>query len=799
MKPLLLEIEGFGPYKGKEIIDFSGLSKSGIFLIKGPTGSGKTTIFDAMTFALYGGGSGDSEKIKNGRNDLSEWRCNQADVDTPTAVTFTFEVNGKKYRFMRKAILARKNLHEENAAVMIDEDGTEHFLLENPKSKDMTEKAIEILSLSKEQFRQVILLPQGQFERFLVANSNDKEIILSKIFDTSKWSSYANQFYEKCANRLDDLREKKKGIDGLINECCEVSDGADVTFDGPNGSISSSQDIQKITEAFEDILQKLEKDFIEFDAEKKQERLNQDRTLFEKHENIRKEKEKRANEVERLNGLTESLINKKRVCEEAVKKDDSKREMAKLSEKKGILTGKITLYENIDKKIKEYEGAKEKYKKDLKDAEIAENAEKASIEKAFEAKRKWDDAEALARELRDKYYANIYGDIASKLIEDEPCPVCGSKEHPSKAKISDDSVSESSMKAAQKDSDKAKKAWEALESDRQKIAAEKVSADSKKNESFNTLKIAESEMNSSKINLIEGIDDLSELNREINNIDKSINELLQAAEELNNNLKSADNALTKHNTELSRAKEELNNAISQLDNNIIEVDSSEFASRQAEINEKIGVYNREKTSILGKIDFLKRKLKTIEELEEEYYSNITEAESDYKFAKALRGDTGIGLQRYVLGIMFNQVIGEANHMLSKVHNGRYQLSRSDEKGAGNKRGLELIAHDSRRPDQIGRNVSMLSGGEKFLVSLALSIGMSTVARKSGIKIDALFIDEGFGTLDNNSIQDAIDVLEDVKNNNGMIGIISHVKLLEENITDQLEIIKSDEGSRIVRV
>lgn len=165
-----------------------------------------------------------------------------------------------------------------------------------------------------------------------------------------------------------------------------------------------------------------------------------------------------------------------------------------------------------------------------------------------------------------------------------------------------------------------------------------------------------------------------------------------------------------------------------------------------------------------------------------------------EFAKKLRGDSGIGLQRYVLAILFQQVIGEANRMLGKVHGGRYHLYRSDDKGKGNKRGLELKVYDNRRPDTEGRSVSMLSGGEKFLVSLALSIGMSTVAQKGGVQIEALFIDEGFGTLDDSSIHDAMEVLESVRRSSGMIGIISHVQLLESNIPTHLEVVKSGSGS-----
>ena len=177
-------------------------------------------------------------------------------------------------------------------------------------------------------------------------------------------------------------------------------------------------------------------------------------------------------------------------------------------------------------------------------------------------------------------------------------------------------------------------------------------------------------------------------------------------------------------------------------------------------------------------------------------ANYRQAEDDLNFAKKLRGDAGIGLQRYVLAILFNQVIAEANRMLAKVHGGRYHLYRSDEKGKGNKRGLELKVYDNRSPEADGRGVAMLSGGEKFLVSLALSIGMSTVAQKGGVQIEALFIDEGFGTLDDNSIHDAMDVLESVRRSSGMIGIISHVQLLESNIPTHLEVVKSDSGISI---
>ena len=144
MKPLQLKIQAFGPYVEMQTIDFEKLSENGIFLIKGPTGSGKTTIFDAMTFALYGGSSGDDSKSKVGRNDLEEWRCNQAERSLTTVVSFRFSARGKKYEFTRKLVPKRVSLSEQYSAGEIDENGVLMPFFENPKKDALTKKAEEL-------------------------------------------------------------------------------------------------------------------------------------------------------------------------------------------------------------------------------------------------------------------------------------------------------------------------------------------------------------------------------------------------------------------------------------------------------------------------------------------------------------------------------------------------------------------------------------------------------------------------------------------------------------------------------
>ena len=147
--------------------------------------------------------------------------------------------------------------------------------------------------------------------------------------------------------------------------------------------------------------------------------------------------------------------------------------------------------------------------------------------------------------------------------------------------------------------------------------------------------------------------------------------------------------------------------------------------------------------------------------------------------------------------MLSAITQEANRLLQKVHDGRYQLCRSIESsGRTRKAGLDLEVFDAYSGEK--RNVKSLSGGEKFLVALALSLGLSAVvqAQSGGIHIDALFIDEGFGSLDPASIENALDVLASVRGGSKLIGIISHVQMLQENIETTIEVCKNRTGSTL---
>jgi len=207
MRPLKLSMSAFGPFPTTETVDFRTLGESPLFLINGPTGSGKTTILDAICYALYGKTTGDEREGH-------QMRCDQAASDLLTEVTFEFQLAGKRFRIRRVPEQLRPRLKGEGFTDQkpeaqlqaIDESGETRLLVAR-KTGEATQEIQLLTGLTADQFRQVIVLPQGKFRQLLLAESADREKILSQLFETQLYKKVEERLKEKAKVIADEVKQ----------------------------------------------------------------------------------------------------------------------------------------------------------------------------------------------------------------------------------------------------------------------------------------------------------------------------------------------------------------------------------------------------------------------------------------------------------------------------------------------------------------------------------------------------------------------------------------------------------------
>lgn len=880
MKPCTVEFQAFGPYAGHELVDFEKLAARGLFLICGKTGTGKTMILDAITFALYGKSSG------HGRDDFEAMRCTNAAFDVTTYVRFTFENNGIYYRFERRLERKRKNLSASYMVWQKDENGTWTALFENAKEKMLNEKAEEIIGLSYEQFRQVIVLPQGQFEKFLTSDSADKEKILTSIFGEEKWQVVAQLMFEEATERRQQLKSLQEQIsNSLQEEACETLAELEAVIAQKKERLVTMEAAyqegacEKQIRALRDRLALVSR-FQDLRRGKARVRA------YEEKQHDRAEQEKRIQDARRAEKVKELLLELHRAeaaqaeRKKAVRAADQAAGQAKqqaeqillqvtaqqqkndeIEEKKAQkiqLTAKITDYESIAALEQNFQKQRKAAESALQEAEQEKQVYESYAPKLVMLHETYETDMEEHRKLLAAYLAGITGELAASLVEGQPCPVCGSREHPQKAVRTEADTSKEHVEEKRAEADAV---YQKLQQTMQKQEQAKKKYEEKQRLAQELQLVKETaytRLAEMQNNLIPEIGSLAELQKKLQQLTDEIGKDTEKLQSLTKMLEQANNTVaeTAAKAELARQEEELaqkkqeaamqavakglsehgfadikeaeqlllsEKEQEKLQQQIADFDAGKKAAEEQvmRLQEELGrqkepdeeacktelarlekqqeIYAKETAVLSETIRRLSEKADKLAQAGEGLEEKLLEAEQDLAFAKKLRGDAGTGLQRYVLGILFSSVIAAANRMLSMVHGGRYRLFRSDEKAQGsNKRGLELKVYDKNSEEHEGRFVSTLSGGEKFLASLALSIGMSTIAQKSGIRIEALFIDEGFGSLDEDSITDAMQILGSIQQANGLVGIISHVQLLQERIPTKLRVEETEKGSHIIQ-
>jgi exonuclease SbcC len=931
MRPTRLIISAFGPYADRTVIDLDKLGKSGLYLIAGDTGAGKTTIFDAITYALFGRASGDS------RDDSKLFRCLNAKPETRTEVDLTFEYAGKEYRIVRNPEYMRPKARGDG---MTKEAASVTFFYPDAsgkqgpssrpvsKEKDVAAAVQDIVGIDRDQFTQIAMIAQGDFLNLLLATTDERKKIFRKIFKTDKFSALqdelkrrASEIEKQCSDsenaactmvaqlqcseesaQAQNLEQAKnlaaarqvadwQGVcstaESVIAEDAEAQEKMKEEFSGFENRLAAmdkelgqAQNIERTRSALKKATEDLEKilptlaplkeakvaaEAKQPERDRLQERITTLRNSLPDYDQLESRRADILKKENGANGLVADL-EKNRKAVEALKAT-----IATLDEELASLgdagSKKQELIAQLDK-LKTRQDGLLKVGKSVKELtairDAFEKAKQAYVVADEDYQKKNAEYEAMNRAFLNEQA----GIIAETLVENEPCPVCGSTDHPHKACKSVEAPSQAELEQFKKLASEA----EAVRSTKSAEAAQAKGAYDEKQASVDTLvhelfgecslenarergnteyaenrdKMAtltqavskEEEREKRKAFLEKNIPEkrreldslqaaATELEKQISGLKADMESGKAAVEELSKKLSFASKAdaekqIAETQQQLDSSKRELEkatNAFAECEKQVNELNASKgtlasqlegapeydltaLQAKRDEVAAVRGVLVQRLNSVTARQSQNKNALsqirKTVDSLGEQlrrrgWIRNLSATANG-----GLSGTSKVMLETYVQASYFDRIVSRANVRFRILSNGQYELVRRVE--ATNNRsqsGLDLNVLDHASGRQ--REVKTLSGGESFLASLSLALGLADEVQSSagGIQLDTMFVDEGFGSLDDESLRLAINTLQTLAGENRLVGIISHVSELEGKI-EKIVRVKKDEN-RISRV
>lgn len=919
MRPLRLTMSAFGPYAGEETLNLDSLGTGGLYLITGDTGAGKTTVFDAIVYALYGEPSGNNR-------DKNMLRSKYADIDTPTFVELEFAYRGKTYTVKRNPAYERPKKSgegttpEKSGAVLTLPDG--NLVI---KEKEVNDKIKEIMCIDREQFLQIAMIAQGDFLKLLLSTTDERKKIFRDIFNTDMYY----RIQERLKADSGELSKKYEALKGSVNQ---YIDGI-VCLEDYSGiaELKRAKDGQM---PFEDVLAMLDS-IIGHAREKDTFLESQQRSLDSKLAEVNEKRGKAEEFIKAKQELkaTEEAIErgKAKLCE-SQKSLEEAIEVKKASE--AFKTQKVTLEntlpgyleldemlakckeleknidkfktdkENISKQADEEEKKLSKLKSELESYEksaatveqlkslldkllerqkalselknsvikynsmlVRYDSAKKDCVKAIAAK---DNALDIYNNLNNAFLSEQAGILASELEDGNPCPVCGSLTHPSPAQLSGEAPNQEELKEAKKHYDDALRFANQKSNDASNLKGQLVTLRNEIEQKAETLigKLSAENVYSSVTRQLESLDTeiaSTRANLEAENdkerrrfeIQKLLPECEKNLEDKKFRLVCIENEtsalaarldaekqnVAKKKTELSFGSSEeakkqifaLSEAINSADKRHTEADDFNrlVATKLTELQSKADTLKKQldgKPDIdLEKLDeertlLTDKKLEISAQLKEisavintnlscrakliERSEELKLTEEKWTWVKALSntangnvaGKEKVMLETYVQMSFFERILSRANTRLMAMTSGQYELKRRREaRNNKSQSGLELDVIDHYNGSE--RSVNTLSGGESFKASLSLALGLSDEVQSSsgGIKLDTMFVDEGFGSLDENSLEQAISALMSLSASDKLIGIISHVGELKEKIDSQIVVTKERTGGSHAKV
>ena len=752
MKPTSLVLSGWGPYRGVEQADFETMQQ-GLFLVSGPTGSGKTTIFDGITFALYGEVSGSIREKDSLRSDF-------ADASTPTFVTLNFTHRGKQYRVTRNPKYDRPKLKGEGMTT--EPEGGELYEGETllaSGSSQVTERVTGLLGLDYRQFRQISMIAQGEFQQLLVSSSKERTQIFRDIFQT--------RIYDTMTALLS---ARVKALNGRIDEVKHRADEITGTFRIENGDWEELK--SKKNRNYRKIL-----DFIEQEDDRLESRERELASCLGELDRSYKEQVRAIEELRSGNQAVRKYENDRKTLEKLEEERDSlkeqKRELAKA-------------YGRIPVRRERLEGKKselrvlEEQKKGLASWQAAcrqlTERQETYLKLDGEAKEK----KRIYEYQDDCFKKAAAGIIARDLTEGIPCPVCGSTVHPVPASMEGEVPDEKEIRRLKADYEAASEKASAAAG----AAAALVGAVKNMEENLGVMDLSDGGEKA----LLEIGEKLKLLEKETKQEEKEIRDCEKEYQDCSVKLEKQKAAYSQLKASIRVPKQ----------TELVDLSGFEAALSECERDRKQTAKEKERTGAAlalnrQSLSTLKGHLEVKEKLETEY-GVVRELE------RAAGGYNGRNLvfEQYVLSVYFEDILRAANQRLLKMSGERYELHRLERaRDRRSRESMEMEVLDQYTGKR--RSVKSLSGGEAFNAALALALGTSDVIQSyaGGIQVEALFVDEGFGSLDAEALEQAVAILTSLSGGSSMVGIISHVEELKEQIGSHILVEKTNQGSRIV--
>lgn len=825
MKPLYLTLNAFGPYAGRTALDFSQFGGSGLFLIGGDTGAGKTALFDSITFALYGETTGENRKTTMLRSDF-------AAPEAETFVELTFAHRGRTY-------LVRRWPEQQRAAKRgsgIVKSPPRAELIREPEEPvtgavAVTAAVVKLLGIDAKQFAQVSMLAQNDFTRLLNAPSADRAAILRQIFDTADHQrlgqaavQHARQAEETC-HRLEELLLMHVGSllgGGADEETAARLREVQTTRDAFTAAtaVELARQLLELDEAIEakqqEVLADLDEKIARGDAGVK---IAEERAARRRQLAGLVDEEARTAEVQRQ---TEAQQTELQTRSEALKQTIAETEAARAALGQTD-TEQVRLEHHIEL-AESLTATCDTLLRSLTAAQTAADTAARRQQEYITAQGALDQAEADYAALQRQLNANRAGLLAQQLQPGQPCPVCGSTEHPCPAQLPQDHVTEQALAereqaltAQRRDTaassrtagDAAARAAElqaALTRDAAAFFARRAGRYTGKPAEELTHEELRAALEEQKASLAEGLRGLREQHAQFKRQSDQARALTDQLDNLNNQMKGLEKQAFVAARKAANAKAGHAAAAARVQQMQESVPAREEGDTLAKLQQALAHLRADRAAATNARDAAVHRLHAnraaLEGMEKTLRALSTAREKRVMWdnlSKTINGNLAgkvkLPFEQYVQAFYFDGVVEAANLRFTRMTDGQYRLLRRKSEALAGKTALDLDVFDAYTGKT--RPVGSLSGGESFMAALCLALGISDTIQQNagGVTIETLFIDEGFGSLDADSLEKAVDTLAGLAGGDKLIGVISHVEALQSRLTRQIRVTKTRAGSK----